>query len=205
MYVNLLPEQFCWARLLHRRIQQWGVAVVVTATLIACLCIPRLSHWYHTYQTVDGLRKSCEPVQDKLNEQRELQRSAERLRTKTRYLRELIPPDHLTSLLGMMSQISSESVSPLWIQELAVVPKATPAKSNVKAPATPSNETVVEKCSQVTIRGMAENSDALNRFIESLNNYGVFVSVDLKTAHETKLEDKVVQEFEMECTYENGE
>lgn len=205
MHVNLLPEQFCWARLLHRRIQQWGVAVVVTATLIACLCIPRIMHWYQSYQYVDSLRKSCEPVQEKLNEQRELQRSTERFRKKTRHLQELIPHDRLTSLLGMMSEVSSHSASPLWIQELAVVPKAGQVQTNGTKKNEAASETVAEKFSQVTIRGMAENSDSLNRFIESLNNYGVFVSVDLKTAHETKLEGRVVQEFEMECTYENGE
>ena len=57
------------------------------------------------------------------------------------------------------------------------------------------------RLASMTVRGMAVVDVKLSDFIQQLEQFGVFASVELRTAHETKIEGKSVQEFELECSH----
>lgn len=199
MYVDLLSVQFRWKRLWRTRVRQWGIATSLAFILLAAFYSNSFVYWYQSIQEIASLREEMEPVQAKLSEERRLMKNMEQVRSKVSQLQNLVHENHINSLLGMLGSSCQSELSPIWLKEVVMTPSQH--KTSKPTSADPRTAESNFRLASMTVRGMAAEDVKLSDFIQQLEQFGVFASVELRTAHDTKLDGKSVQEFELECTH----
>ena len=199
MYVDLLSVQFRWNRLWRTRVRQWGITTSIAFILLVAFYSPSFLYWQQSIQEIASLREEIEPVQAKLSEERRLKKNMEQVRAKVNQLQSLVHENHINSLLGMLGSSCQSELSPIWLKEVVMTPGQH--KTSKRTPANPGAAESNLRLASMTVRGMAVVDVKLSDFIQQLEQFGVFASVELRTAHETKIEGQSVQEFELECSH----
>ena len=199
MYVDLLSVQFKWNRLWRTRVRQWGIATSIAFILLTAFYSPSFLYWYRSIQEIASLREEIEPVQTQLSEERKLLKNIEQVRSKVIQLQNLVHENRINSLLGMLGSSCQSELSPIWLKEVVMTPGQH--KTSKRTPTDPRAAESNLRLASMTVRGMAVEDVRLSDFIQQLEQFGVFASVELRTAHETKMDGKSVQEFELECSH----
>lgn len=199
MYVDLLSVQFKWNRLWRTRVRQWGIVTSIAFILLTAFYSPSFLYWYRSNQEIASLREEIEPVQTQLSEERKLLKNIEQVRSKVIQLQNLVRENRINSLLGMLGSSCQSELSPIWLKEVVMTPGQH--KTSKRTPADPRAAESNLRLASMTVRGMAVEDVRLSDFIQQLEQFGVFASVELRTAHETKMDGKSVQEFELECSH----
>ena len=209
MYVNLLPTSFIWRQLAIRRIRQWGYVYGAFSIAIACWNIPLLSKWWNCQRNLQSIRLAAEPVRKLQADHLQLAKQSLALENRIEQIRNSVTQDRTVSLLGIIAHGVRSTVGAVQIQEMQILVNAKAIDSNYpthdaqhRATSTisPTSEpSRMRRESQLTLRGIALESESITGFIESLQGSAVLPNVELRSTQERLISDRTIQEFKLEC------
>ncbi len=209
MHVNLLPPTFVWRRLFRKRIRQWGCAFGLLAVAFLGGNVQLFGQWWIDVREFQSMHADSEPIRQLQADRIELDKQSIALKQKIKQLQTAVSPDRTTSLLGIIVSGVNAANGAVQIQEMQVsvtakskeviVPvRDTQPKSNPK-PLVSEENTSPEYQYQLTLRGIAVESESISSFMNSLQSSTVFPKVELRSTQERVVSERSLQEFQLEC------
>jgi hypothetical protein len=191
--VNLLPPKFIWRKTLRKRIRQWICVLGLVTFLFSAWNVSCWIEWWRYHRDFEEIEEAIAPARQARTERVELAKKVILLEKKLGQLREIAVDDCTTSTLGVVAKGVLETNCSVQLQEL----QASSSTSN--STSTSNSIPKSKKNYMVSIRGIAVESDAITSFMESLNRSGLFPRVELRATKECQMEDRTIQEFQLEC------
>ena len=209
MHVNLLPAPFVMGRLIRKRICQWGCVFAILGVFVLACNMHLLGKCLSGLREFQEIRAAAEPIRLLQADSVQLAKQSFAIQQKTNQLRAAVSEDRTNSLLGIVANGVLSTDGSVQIQEMQVQVSAKATASTVPSSAaqgsTSSKESSpVENKStrieyQMTLRGIATESESITTFMESLQKSNVFPRVELRSTQERSVAEKSVQEFQLEC------
>ncbi len=209
MHVNLLPSSFVWHRLIRKRLRQWGFAfAVISLVWLLCNAI-LLEKWWRGFSALQESQAAADPIRRLQQERIQKTKDALALEQKTKRLLDAVTQDHTNSLLGIVARGVRSTNSEVQIQELQVLIHAKPNDAvgpigdahrspGQRPSATAESKSMISE-RQLTLRGIAFESESITTFMHSLQESKAFSKVELRSTQERLVSDRSVQEFQLEC------
>lgn len=195
--VNLLPPKFIWRKMVRKRIRQWLCILGLVTFLFSAWNVSCWIEWWRYHRDFKAIEEAVAPARQSRAERVELAKNVILLEKKLDQLREIVVDDCTTSTLGVVAKGVLETNCSVQVQELQA--SSTNSTSNSTLNATSNSNPKSKKNYMVSIRGIAVESDAITSFMESLNRSGIFPRVELRATQGRQMEDKAIQEFQLEC------
>lgn len=186
--VNLLPPKFIWRKAVRKRIRQWICFFGIVTFLFSAWNASYWVEWWRYHRDFKEIEEAVAPARQSRAERIELAKNVILLEKKLNQIQDIAVADRTTATLGVVAKAVLEADSSVQVQELQSSSSTT---SNSK-PAS-------KRDSIVSIRGIAVQSDSITNFMKSLNHSGLFPRVELRATQERQVEDKSIQEFQLEC------
>lgn len=191
--VNLLPPKFIWRKMVRKRIRQWVCILGLVTFLFSVWNVSCWIEWWRFHRDFKEIEEAVAPVRQSRAKRGELAKKVLLLEKKLGQLREIAVDDCTISTLGVVAKGILETNRSVQVQELQA------SSSNSTLTPTSTSNSKAQKNYVVSIRGIAVESDAITSFMESLNRTGMFPRVELRATQERQMEDKTIQEFQLEC------
>lgn len=209
MHVNLLPSSFVWRRLISKRLRQWGFVFVVLGVAVLLCNALLLEKWWRGFSALQESQAAADPIRQLQREMIHKSKEALVLEQKIDQLQAAVSQDRTNSLLGIIANGVLSSDGTVQIQELQVLVVAKPIASTHLTRESQSNAGPKPNSSaegkamrserQLTLRGIAIESESISAFMQSLQESKVFSNVELRSTQERLVSDRSVQEFQLEC------
>ena len=209
MHVNLLPSSFVWRRLICKRLRQWGFVFVVLGVAVLLCNALLLEKWWRGFSALQESQAAADPIRQLQRERIHKSKEALVLEQKIDQLQAAVSRDRTNSLLGIIANGVLSSDGTVQIQELQVLVVAKPiasthltreSQSNAGPKPNSSAESKAMRSErQLTLRGIAIESESISTFMQSLQESKVFSNVELRSTQERLVSDRSVQEFQLEC------
>ena len=206
MHVNLLPPQFVWRRLFRKRIRQWTCAFVFVGVTIFGISVSLFGRLWMELREFQTMNSAAEPMRELQADRIEIAKRSLGLSQKIKQLQAAVSHDRTNSLLGIISHGVIATKGTVQIQEMQVsvsTSEGTVRNSQVSpsisrsslSPETKSTENQY----QMTLRGIAIESESITTFMESLQESKLFPKVELRSTQERFVLERSLQEFQLEC------
>ncbi len=209
MHVNLLPSSFVWRRLVCKRLRQWVVVFAVLGVAVFLFNAPLLEKWWRAFSALHESQVAADPIRRLQRDRIHKSKEALVLEQKIDQLQTAVSQDRTNSLLGIIANGVLSSDGTVQIQELQVLVVAKPiasthstreSQSNAGQRPNPSSESKSMRSErQLTLRGIAIESESISTFVQSLQASKVFSKVELRSTQERLVSNRSVQEFQLEC------
>lgn len=207
MYVNLLPTTFIWKQLIYRRLRQWATAFAMLGFVMLAVNAQLLSKWMKCNSQLQATHQDSEPIRKLETDRLQSIEEALSIQTKAESLKDLVGPDRILSLLGIVSQSSVNARGPVQIQEMHVSIQnkqlsttASTSRTGGDGKETPKPSDV-ETEMLVTLRGIAADSSTITSFMQGLQESKVFPRVELRSTREKLVSERSIHEFQLECIH----
>ena len=209
MHVNLLPSTFVWRRLMRNRIRQWGCAFGLLGVFVLVWNVQLIGKWYNGVHELQLIHAGAEPIRQLQSDRIQLATKSLAIKQKINQLQADISLDRTTSILGIIASGVGSTGESVQIQELQVSVSAklndstglvreTQRGSGPKPNANPENIFLGNQY-QLTLRGVAIESESISAFMDSLQEWSVFPKIELRSTKERLVSERSVQEFQLEC------
>lgn len=206
MHVNLLPPQFVWRRLFRKRIRQWTCAFGFIGVTILGINVSLFGRWWMELREFQTIHSAAEPIRALQADRIEIAKRSLGLSQKIKQLQAAVSLDRTNSLLGIISQGVLASNGAVQIQEMQVSVSTSEgtARNDQVSPNTSRSSLASETKTtanqyQMTIRGIAIESESITTFMETLQQANVFPKVEMKSTQERLVLERTLQEFQLEC------
>ena len=209
MHVNLLPSSFVWRRLVHKRLRQWGFVFAVIGVVVLLCNATLFGKWWRVFSELQESQAAADPIRRLQQERIKESKDALALEQKTKRLLDAVTQDHTNSLLGIVARGVLATNREVQIQELQLLIHAKPHDAvgpigdsqrgtGQRPNATAESKSMVSE-HQLTLRGIAFESESITTFMHSLQESKTFSKVELRSTQERLVSDRSVQEFQLEC------
>jgi hypothetical protein len=209
MHVNLLPSTFVWRRLIRTRIRQWGCAFGLLGVFTLAWNVQLIGKWWNGLHELQVMHAAAEPIRQLQSDRIQLATKSFAMKEKINQLQAAISQDRTTSLLGIIAAGVGSTGETVQIQEMqvSVSAKSTDSTGPVretqrvagsKPNANPENMFLGNQY-QLTLRGVAIESESITAFMDSLQEWSVFPKIELRATQERLVSERSVQEFQLEC------
>ncbi len=209
MHVNLLPYSFVWRRLIRTRIRQWGCAFGLLGVFTLAWNVQLIGKWWNGLHELQVIYAATEPIRQLQSDRIQLATKSLAVKQKINQLRAAISQDRTTSLLGIVASGVGSTSETVQIQEMQVSVTAKLHDSaglvgekqrgaGLKPNANPENNFLGNQY-QMTLRGVAIESESITAFMDSLQEWSVFPKIELRSTQERLVSERSVQEFQLEC------
>jgi Fimbrial assembly protein (PilN) len=206
MYVNLLPPQFVWRRLFRKRMRQWTCAFGFIGITLLGMNASLFGRWWAELREFQTMHSAAEPMRALQAERIEIAKQSLELSQKLKQLQAAASHDRTNSLLGIISQGVIVSNGTVQIQEMQVsvsTSEGTTRNDQTSPNTSRSNLSPETKTTgnqyQMTLRGIAIESESITTFMETLQESNVFSKVELRSTQERLVLERALQEFQLEC------
>jgi Fimbrial assembly protein (PilN) len=206
MHVNLLPPQFVWRRLFRKRIRQWACAFGFIGVTILGINVSLFGRWWMELREFQTIHSAAEPIRALQADRIEIAKRSLGLTQKIKQLQAAVSLDRTNSLLGIISQGVIASNGAVQIQEMQVsvsTSEGTVRNDQVSPSTSRSSLSSETKTTgnqyQMTLRGIAIESESITTFMETLQQSNVFPKVELRSTQERLVLERTLQEFQLEC------
>ncbi len=209
MHVNLLPTTFVWRRLIRKRLRQWGCVYGLLGVFIIYWNVQLIEKWWNGLRNLQAIHAVANPIRQLQSDSIQLSVNSIALQKKLNQLQAAISQDRTTSLLGIIASGVGSTGGTVQIQEMQVLVSARSYEST--GPTRETQRGAVPKSNsppetrflgnqyQLTLRGVAIESESITSFMESLQSSSVFPKIELRSTQERLVSERFVQEFQMEC------
>jgi Tfp pilus assembly protein PilN len=210
MHVNLLPSSFVWQQLLRKRLRQWACALAGLTIVWIVANAPLIIQWWVDLQEHQTMQLAAEPARELQDNRIEIAKATLGLKQKIESLQALTARDRGTSLLGLIANSVNATDKTVQIQQLhvnietkslevqpanpTVISTANPARTNL-----PTVSNVLENQVRLTLKGIAVESESISKFADAIQRSRVFPKVELRSTQERVVQDRSIQDFELEC------
>lgn len=209
MHVNLLPAPFVLGRLIRKRIRQWGCAFGTLGVFALALNIHLVGKCLSGLREFQEIRAAVEPIRQLQADRIQQAKQSIAIKQKTNQLRATVSEDRTNSLLGIVANGVLSTEGSVQIQEMQVLVSAKATASTVPTRAGHGSTSSKDSSEaqniatrneyQMTLRGIATESESITTFMESLQKSNVFPRVELRSTQERTIAERSVQEFQLEC------
>lgn len=209
MHVNLLPSAFVWRRLVRRRIRQWGCAFGLLGFCFLAWNVRLIGKWWNGFHELQMIHEASEPIRQLQSDRIQLATQSFAMKQKINQLQAAISKDRTTSILGIIASGAGSTGGTVQIQEMQVSVSAisndfiSPTRETQQGVGPKPNSIAASQFSgnqyQLTLRGVATESESITAFIESLQETGVFPKIELRSTQERLVSERTVQDFQLEC------
>jgi Tfp pilus assembly protein PilN len=210
MHVNLLPPSFVWRRLIHKRLRQWACAFGFLTIAFIGGNASLFAQWWIDLTESRAMHLAAAPVMVLQKKRSQIAQDSSALAQKIKQLQSITSQDRSASIIGVIAKSIGSTHGPVQLQEMQVavttMPVDTPASdkkpvyNSNPARARPSVENkLTVKQYQMTLKGIAIESEAISAFMENLQKSSVFPKVELRSTQERVVSERSIQEFQLEC------
>ena len=211
MHVNLLPSSFTLRRLVRKRLRQWGWVFGLLAFVAIVLNSNLLWRWWTKTRELHQALAAVVPIREVESKQIQLDTQIKEIKKRITQLSSVLSPDRTCSVLGVIAQGVRSANNAIQIQESqfsinANTSDASKVTRESRRGALAQTAVPIEKADvavglqyQLTLRGIAAEGDAINQFVQSIQQSQAFPSVELRSSQERIVSERLLQEFQLEC------
>ena len=210
MHVNLLPSSFVWRRLLRKRMRQWGCAFGVLGIAFLGVNATLFGQWFTDLREFQTMHAATSPILAMQAERAEIAMQSLAISQKLKRLKDTIATDRTQAFLGILAQGVRQSKDTVQVQDFQlsvsdksiqsdVATRANSSKLNGSRPISSEDSKITKKQYQLTLRGIATESESISKFMESLQKSNVFSSIDLRSTQSKTVLERTIDEFHLEC------
>lgn len=195
--VNLLPDHFIEQRKLRQHTKR-VVAVGALAMGVAAIgWLPLLTQTVTLNSTLRGLEQELSTRQTALEQGRALDQQTRAIHLRLDLVDELTEPVRVNQALALLTMLAPEAMAFDRVEVKAIRPKPEPADEDKKASRNSSDEIEPHEL-ELTLQGVAPSDREIVRFVERLDEHGLFSEVLVPDNRQTTQEGLIVRAFRLE-------
>ncbi len=209
MHVNLLPSSFVWRRLFFKRLRQWGFAFSAISIVLLLGNAKLLGEWWTGFNKLQESKTAEFPIRQRQQDLLKETKETAAIEQKLQQLHSAASQDHSTAILGIVAKGVHATGNTVQIQEMQFLDSSKPIVTSSGTGDAPRNSATQQIASvelklpaserQLSLRGIAIESESISTLMQSLEESGVFSKVELRSTQERLILDRSVQEFQLEC------
>jgi hypothetical protein len=203
MHVNLLPPEFVARQRLILSIKRSSLAISLWVLTLGAVIAPLEIQAIRIQQELERYHAEVGPLRMKENKTRQIRSITRDLENRTERIQSVLPPNRIPSVLGIFGKTFHSDSYPIAIQDLnlSMQHDFKGGGQSPGRPSAPAGKSGGKFTTQIILRGYTGAEPSVAEVIQQLDAYGVFQNVLLRSAKDTMVANRQVDEFELECSY----